>query len=113
VPTKIVDIPSPALLPTDLPPAVAGEPYAATIPARYRTGRPTVSLRKGIIIDKADEPLFSLETAPDWISLATDTGVLSGIPRAQNSGDSDTIDVMMEDGEGGGARRQYTIRTVN
>jgi len=113
VPTKIVHIPSPALLPDDLPTAVAGEPYEATIPVRYRTGRPTLSLREGIIIDKADTPVYSLETAPDWISLATDTGVLSGVPPVPDSRTPGAIDVMMEDGEGGSARRVYTIKVVN
>jgi hypothetical protein len=112
VPTKIVDIPSPALLPIELPPAVAGEPYAATIPARYRTGRPTLSLREGIIVDRADEPVFHLETAPEWISMATEHGLISGVPPALRAGVTETVDVRMEDGKGGTARRAYEIRLV-
>jgi hypothetical protein len=113
VPTRIVDIPSPALISADLPPAVAGEPYEATIPARYRTGRPTLSLREGIVIDKADDPVFSLEAAPDWISLATATGILSGNPPAKYSKTSEIIGVTIEGGEGDSARREYTIRALN
>jgi len=107
VPTAIVTLASPALSPAEIPPAVAGQPYSATLPARLRTGRYVIPLR----YDQADGPHFSIRTntGADWLEIDPSTGVLSGVPPADVSGVFE-LTVTLEDGRGGKCERLYRLR---
>lgn len=104
-PTAVVKVPSPALLPVDLPPARVGHEYRFKLPARLRTGRFALSLRKGIITDGADTPRFALA---DIESLRIDpsTGELNGTPMVVGN---HILKVHLEDGRGGKCDRQYAL----
>lgn len=108
VPTPIVKVPSPALLPVDLPPARIGREYRFTLPARLRSGRFALSLKKGIIVDGADTPGFTLTDAPGmtWLRVDPSTGELKGTPTA--AGDH-AFTVRLEDGRGGKCERRYEL----
>jgi hypothetical protein len=107
-PTKIVTLPSPALLPVELPQAGAGEPYEAQIPARLRTWRDALSLKHGMIRDGADDPTFTLQDngGADWLTLDAETGELTGTPAAAgNHG----LKIELSDGRGGRTDREYIL----
>lgn len=110
VPTPILELPSPCLLPVPELTATACEPLAARLPARLRTGRPAWSLKEGMIIDGADTPTFALagQEIPPWLTIDALTGVLRGTLPASAGGDL-TITVTLDDGNGGRCRRDYSL----
>ncbi|MGQ9649153.1 MAG: hypothetical protein ACUVXJ_03510 [Phycisphaerae bacterium] len=105
VPTPIVKVPSPALLPVDLPPAKVGQEYCFKLPARLRNGRFALSLREGIITDGADTPRFELVNM-EWLSIDPSTGELKGTPMVAGK---NTLEVRLDDGRGGKCDRRYTL----
>jgi hypothetical protein len=106
VPTPIVKVPSPALLPIDLPPARLSQEYRFKLPARLRSGRFALSLSKGIITDGADTPRFTLPDMPGlaWLRIDPSSGELKGTPTV--AGDH-AFTVHLEDSRGGQCDRQY------
>jgi len=106
-PTPITKLPTPALLPTQLPSAVVGKAYHAKIPARYRTGRYAWALREGLITDLADAPRYALSnnSGADWLTIDPATGHLAGTPHKPGKG-SITVDVQTEKNQ----RAQQTYR---
>lgn len=108
-PTPVVKAPSPALLPLDLPPARVGQGYRFRLPARLRTGRFALSLRKGIIIDGADAPKFALpeSSGVGWLTIDATTGELIA-PSPPTAGQYEFV-VHLEDGRGGKCERRYVL----
>lgn len=107
--TPIASLPSPVLLPVELPPAEVGRPYKVRLPARLRTGRYARSLKKGLIIDGADEPTFSLASIGNeksWFNVDPKTGKLSGTP---TSSGTYQVSVNLEDGRGGRSDHRYLL----
>lgn len=88
VPTQIVQLPAPVLLPVELPHAIAGQIYSATLPVRMRTGRWVLSLRQGMIVEGADTPQVRLRRPADadWLSIDSARGVLSATPTLTHRG---------------------------
>jgi hypothetical protein len=81
-PTPIAELPTPTLLPIQLPNAEVGHAYDVTVPARYRTGRYAWALRKGLITDLADTPHYALHDkgGANWLAIDPATGHLTGTP---------------------------------
>lgn len=109
-PSSIVAAPSPYLPPWSPPPATVGEVYRVSLPARLRRGRPTLSLREGIIIDGADAPTFRLHTAGEaaWLTLDATSGVLSATPGYEHAG-KHAFTVTLQDGKGGNTEQVYIL----
>ena len=107
--TPVAALPTPALLPVPLPPATAGKPYKTHVVARLRTGRYARSLRKGLIVDGADDPAFAItdDGGASWLSIDAKTGELRGTPQARGAWQ---ITIRLADGRGGSATRTYTLR---
>jgi hypothetical protein len=108
VPTPIVQLPTPALLPVELPAAVVGQRYQGDLPARYRTGRFAWALRDGLITDLADRPNFTLldDGNADWLTIDPATGRLSGTPTRKETA---SIVVGVETKKGKNMRRTYRL----
>jgi len=110
-PTPIVKVPSPALLPVELPPAKVGLQYSFKLPARLRAGRFALSLKKGMIVDGADTPGFTLPDLPGigWLRIDAATGELSSVLSPPMAGDY-VFTVQVKDGRGGQSTRQYRLQ---
>lgn len=110
VPTSIIKVPSPALLPVELPSGKVGQQYRFKLPARIRSGRFALSLKQGMITDGADAPRFTLTDSPDFHWLKTDpaTGELAGMPSPLEAGHHSFV-VELDDGRGARCSRRYEL----
>ncbi|RKY54408.1 MAG: hypothetical protein DRP89_05000, partial [Candidatus Neomarinimicrobiota bacterium] len=62
--------------------------------------------------DEGEGATYSWNIKPDWLSLNTSTGEISGIPRNSYVGDN-TVSVKIDDGKGGEAYETFVLNVVN
>ena len=66
-----------------------------------------------IATDLDNDPLtYTITVSPDWMTIDTLTGVISGIPQNDDTGDT-TVTVQVADGKGGVATQTYTLTVKN
>jgi hypothetical protein len=92
-PSPIVAAARPAWLPLEPSALVRGQAWSFTPSVRRGTGRWVLSLRQGMIREKADAVQFRLMEGPSWLAIDPEKGTLTGTAPVSLSG---TIRVVLE-----------------
>ncbi len=97
-PSPIVTAPRPVWLPATPPVMIPGKPYRFQPRVRHSTGRWVLSLHEGLVREKVDELRFRLAAGPQWLTVDTSSGELSGTaPAALQEPIHVTLEVRIKD----------------